>query len=251
MSENYAPVSLPPFPAGGTYLHSVGAYRPWVIGGWQKETMSWKTGCYIHDGLSIPMGQTVFEGPDVLEFWSSIAVNSFAKFPINSAKHAVMCTKDGLIASHGIVHRNADDAIQLYVAGIWANYLQTRTKLRVTTRRVHHFLFQIAGPTCLQTLERVTGESLRDVGFLRSRKVQVRGKSLTLLRIGMAGTLAYELHGPSEYASEIYDAVVDAGQEFGIERLGWNSYFVNHVEGGFPQSVWTFHSASETDPDPF
>jgi vanillate/3-O-methylgallate O-demethylase len=56
----------------------------------------------------------------------------------------------------------------------------------------------------------------------------------------MTGNLAYELHGPTEDGPKIYDAVYRAGQEFGIERLGWGTYLVNHVEGGFPQVTWTF-----------
>jgi glycine cleavage system aminomethyltransferase T len=56
----------------------------------------------------------------------------------------------------------------------------------------------------------------------------------------MSGNLAYELHGPVQSGPEIYDAVYQAGREFGIERLGWGTYLVNHVEGGFPQITWTF-----------
>ena len=45
----------------------------------------------------------------------------------------------------------------------------------------------------------------------------------------MSGKLAYELHGPIEDGPKIYDAVYRAGREFGIERLGWGTYLVNHV----------------------
>jgi len=57
------------------------------------------------------------------------------------------------------------------------------------------------------------------------------------------GNLAYELHGPIEDGPMIYAAVYEAGKEFGIERLGWGTYLVNHVEGGFPQQSWTFLNA--------
>ena len=59
----------------------------------------------------------------------------------------------------------------------------------------------------------------------------------------MTGNLAYELHGPIEEGPAIYEAVYRAGLELGIERLGWGTYLVNHVEGGFPQNTWTFISA--------
>ncbi len=107
--------------------------------------------------------------------------------------------------------------------------------------------FQIAGPTSLQVLERATDESLRDIGFLKFRDTQVEGLTSEVCRIGMSGTLAYELRGPLAEGPEVYDAVVRAGADLGIERLGWRTYTVNHVEGGFPQSIWTFMAAAEND----
>ena len=110
------------------------------------------------------------------------------------------------------------------------------------------YLFQIAGPTSLETLERATGENLRDIGFLRFRDATIDGTTVEVGRIGMCGNLAYELRGPIEDGPEIYDAVFRAGKDLGIQRLGWRTYLVNHVEGGFPQMTWTVHSAADLDP---
>ena len=242
------PTATPVYP--DTYFYHVvgGVVRPWEFSGWQAESLAWKEGCYIHAGLTIPGGQWIFEGPDAIEFFSRIAVNGFGKFPIGSAKHAVMCTDEGLIASHGVLQRNGENEVQLFVAGLWANYQCAKSDLRVTARPADNYLFQIAGPTSLQTLERATGESLRDIGFLRFRKSSIGGRPLEVMRIGMAGSLAYELHGPMEHAAEVYDAVVNAGEGLGLERLGWRTYTVNHVEAGFPQTIWTFTSAADEDP---
>ena len=86
----------------------------------------------------------------------------------------------------------------------------------------------------------LSGESLRDIRFLHFRDTSINGIRTEVARVGMTGSLAYELHGPIEEGPAIYDAVYQAGQELGIERLGWGTYLVNHVEGGFPQSTWTF-----------
>ena len=64
----------------------------------------------------------------------------------------------------------------------------------------------------------------------------------------MSGNLAYELRGPLDEGADIYDAVYRAGEDLGIQRLGWRTYLVNHVEGGFPQVAWTFTSAAGLDP---
>ena len=111
-----------------------------------------------------------------------------------------------------------------------------------------YYLTQVAGPTSLETLERATGESLRDIGFLRFRDAKINGKTVEVGRIGMSGNLAYELRGPLEDGPEVYDAVFRAGQDLGIQRLGWRTYLVNHIEGGFPQMNWTFFSAADLDP---
>ena len=66
----------------------------------------------------------------------------------------------------------------------------------VTIRQLDHYLFQIAGPTSLQVMEKASGEDLRDIKFLRFRNTTINGISTEIGRIGMTGNLAYELHGP-------------------------------------------------------
>ena len=215
------------------------AVRAWQFSGWKAESMSWKRGCYIHAGLSAT-GPLSLKGPDAEKFLESLCINSFAKFPIGSMKHAVMCNDDGLIAAHGITERKAEDEFEFFAAPPWPVQRLAGTSYRVEARTRSDYLYQIAGPTSLKTLEKVTGDSLRDIRFLRFRESQIDGTKVEVARIGMSGNLAYELHGPIEDGPKIYDAVYRAGQEFGIERLGWGTYLVNHVEGGFPQITWTF-----------
>jgi vanillate/3-O-methylgallate O-demethylase len=229
-------------------LYLILGNRPWAweFNGWKAESLSWKTGCYIHGGLSD--FQLNFSGPDVIPFFASICTNSFDKFPIGSMKHAVMCKEDGLIASHGILQRNTEEDVSFFAAPPWPVFQLQESKYRVKVQPYPAYLFQIAGPTSLATLERVCGEGLRDIGFLRFRKAKINGKSVEVARIGMSGNLAFELRGPLAEGAEIYDAVYQAGREFGIQRLGWRTYLENHVEGGFPQVNWTFYSAAFEDP---
>jgi vanillate/3-O-methylgallate O-demethylase len=214
----------------------------WEFNGWKPESLSWKTGCYIHGGLSDT--QINFSGPDVIPFFESICTNSFAKYPVGSMKHAVMCREDGLIAAHGILQRNGEEELHWFAAGPWPIYMLQKTKFKVNVEPVHEYLFQVAGPTSLETLERATGESLRDIQFLRFRDSKINGKRVEIGRIGMSGNLAFEVHGPLSEGPEVYDAIYKAGRSLGIQRLGWRTYLVNHVEGGFPQISWTFASAA-------
>lgn len=222
------------------------AVRPWEFNGWKPESLSWKEGAYVHAGLSA--GATFrYVGPDATNFLKSITVNSFERFPVGTAKHAIMTDANGLVAGHGVLKRDAEQDYTLFVGGFWASYQHSRAGFDVREETLDEFLFQIAGPTALQIVEAATGQDHHDLGFLRFRDTTVAGHRVEIMRVGMAGSLAYEMHGPKVIAAEVYDAVYRAGASFGIQRLGWRTYPVNHVEGGFPQTIWTFMSSAETD----
>jgi glycine cleavage system aminomethyltransferase T len=117
----------------------------------------------------------------------------------------------------------------------------------ISTRDI--FIIQVAGPAALQVLEKTTGESLRDVEFLQARPTKIKGidYDIEVSRIGMVGNLAYELRGPIEAGPAVYDLVYQIGKEYNIKRLGWRTYIVNHVEGGFPQMNCIFLVSSLAD----
>ena len=83
-------------------------------------------------------------------------------------------------------------------------------------------------------MERATGESLRDIRFMRFRESRIGDAAFQVLRQGMAGEVGYELHGPIDQARKVFGTIWDIGQEFGIRRLGGRTKQVNHVEACFP-----------------
>jgi glycine cleavage system aminomethyltransferase T len=237
--------------SGVTYQDRVGgstSFRSWEFNGWPQESLSWKQGCCLHAGLS-GSGPLSIKGPGAKKYLESICINSFDNFPVGSMKHAVMCNEDGIIEAHGIIERLAEDHFTSYAGGP-PSFDLSKVPPNVTSERLRWYLFQIAGPSSAALIEKLTGENLHDLKFLCQRNSKVLGKYLEsgkdiqveIARIGMARNLAYEFHGPMEEAAEVYDAVFKVGQEFGIERFGWNTYWVNHTEGGFPQISGHFTS---------
>jgi len=228
-----------------TYITVGERLRQWEVSGWKEESLSWKRSCYIHTGLSGP--QLIIEGPDADAFMSYICTNSLACFPAGTMRHAVMCNDEGLIAAHGILQRNEAGQYRFFAGGPWPMVMAAKTRFDVNVRWEDGYLTQIAGPRSLEALQRVTGEDLSDIRFLRYRKTRIAGKTVEIGRIGMSGNLAYEVRGPLEDGAAVYDAIYQANRDIGIERLGWRTYLVNHVEGGFPQMCWTFGSSMVVD----
>jgi vanillate/3-O-methylgallate O-demethylase len=236
--------NTPAYPDVPTYRNLDGQLHIWEGDGWKETSLSWKTGCYIASNLSgIP--ELTYSGPDAQEFLSRLSINNVHKWPIGTSKHLVMPDENGFIANHALTVRDSEDSFRQFASmAPWPVYRAQSLGLdvRIGTRDI--FLYQVAGPTSLQVLERLLGKDLRDVAFLAIRKISIPGvdaeADIELSRIGMAGTLAYELRGPLKYGPAVFDAVYQAGKDFGIKRLGWRTYVVNHTEGGFPQQGCTF-----------
>jgi len=57
-----------------------------------------------------------------------------------------------------------------------------------------------------------------------------------------------ELQGPAKYAPEVYCAILEAGKDFAIRRLGGRTAFINHLEAYFPTIVTDYLRAIFDDP---
>ena len=216
--------------------------QPYEYTGWRDEQLSWEKSVYIHAGLSCsPYFR--FQGPDALKFLQKHCTNSFAKYPVGSGKHVLTCNEKGQLTCHGMMFKVAEDCYDTYFMMSLAAYYQAEASeydMQCIDLTGKKFLFQIGGPRSLELLEKVTGEDLHDIKFMRFRHTTINGKEVRIARMGMAGTLAYELHGDTEDAYELYDLIYRAGEEFGIRRLGWHTYMMEHTICGYPQTSYHF-----------
>ncbi|QSE88144.1 aminomethyltransferase family protein [Rhodococcus pseudokoreensis] len=201
---------------------------------WLDESMSWKETCYIGDWSFL--WQHRFTGPDALRLFSDISVNSFAKFDHGQSKHLIHTNTNGKVIHEGILTRFGDDDYMLHGrGGFWASYQLGRTDYDVKVQQEDWFIYQVSGPNSVKVLEKVSGQTgLRDTGFMRLHPITVAGHKIWALRQGMSGEIGFELQGPKEYGQEIYDVIVEAGQEFGIRKLGGRVAMINHLEACFP-----------------
>jgi len=219
-----------------TYTRFGTSYEAWEYTDWIDESMSWKDTLYIGDWS--PLEKMQVSGPEALQFFSSIAVNGFTKFDVGQAKHIVLCNRSGKIMGEGVLMRLADDDY-LFTSGpgvAWAHYQFKKGGFRAEAELISNrrFIIQLQGPNSLFVMEKATGESLRDIGFMRFRETHIGNHTLLALRQGMAGEVGYELHGPIKDAPAIFSTLLEIGRDFGIRRLGGRTKMVNHVEACFP-----------------
>jgi glycine cleavage system aminomethyltransferase T len=226
-------------------------FEPFEYTGWVDECMSWKRTCYIGDWSPLS-NKFLVKGPDALRFFSDISVNSLAKFEVGQAKHSIQCNSRGKVVCEGVLMRLGADEI-LFTCGptLWTEYQFARGGYDASAVQLGfgQFIKQVQGPNSLYLLEKVTGESLRDIGFMRFRKTRIGHREFYILRQGMSGELGYELHGDSRDGAAIHEAILEAGQEFGIRRLGGRTKMINHVEACFPTPTVDYVPAMHGEDD--
>ncbi|WP_230397400.1 aminomethyl transferase family protein [Novisyntrophococcus fermenticellae] len=248
-----------PFDPSVTPLYSnyvshagLGGLQPFVYTDWRDEEMSWHENCYIHAGLN-PMPMVWLKGKEALKFLSDTCTNGFEKFPIGRIKHGIITNTFGELMSDGIIYRLDEDEFLTTCmnSDILFKLQKSNYDLEYKDTTGEHCVYQLGGPKSLDILEAVTGENLRDIKFLQHRMSKINDMDVRILRIGMAGSLAYEVHGEYKNSISIYNAIVEAGKPMGITRLGRHAYWNTHTENGFPQNTIHFFGAIEHDKEYF
>lgn len=216
---------------------------------WQEGSRAYFEGTYIHAGIS--NNSTVLSGPDAQQLLSDASINNVWNWKIGRCKHLVQLDHNGLIGNHGLVVRDSEDSFRATACDPTPFILLLQTgKYNVQFKQVNEFVFQFSGPRSLTVIERVTQTDLHDVKFLEVRPVSIPGieAQFEVCRIGMSGTLAYELRGPADWGPTVYKLAYEKGQRDGLKRLGARNYHVNHTFGGYPQMACSFMQSYNYEP---
>ena len=213
---------------------------------WRDEQVAWQRTCVLFN-QSYHMAELGVQGPDALALLSRLGVNSFANFGAGKAKQFVPCTDDGYVIGDVILFANFDGTFNLVGRAPVLNWvtfhaqtggfdvkveLDQRTALRTDGRR-RHYRYQVQGPTAMQVIEKALGHAPEDLKFFNVRLERIAGRDVWALRHGMAGQPGWELFGPWEDGEAIHEALVSAGEEFGLRLVGGRAYSSNAIESGW------------------
>jgi vanillate/3-O-methylgallate O-demethylase len=95
------------------------------------------------------------------------------------------------------------------------------------------YRFQIQGPNASKVIEKLNGGPIADIRFFRTDFINIKGRKVAALRHGMSGQPGLEVFGPYEEYFEIRDAILEAGEEFGLTPVGSRAYASNTLESGW------------------
>lgn len=219
-----------------------GGRRPGEYTHWIEEQLSWKETCYIGDWTFL--ANLRLTGPDALELLSDVSINSFDDYAVGEGKHLVQCNEEGDVVADGVIVREGDEEFIIHgVPSYWTAYHLEQGDYDASTEWRDTFNFQIQGPNSLKVLDKVADGAPRDVDFMNFGHVEIAGNDVRAVRFGMSGEIGFELQGPGEYGDEVWDAILEAGEEYGIRRLSVKTSAINQLESGIPTRIRDYVSA--------
>jgi glycine cleavage system aminomethyltransferase T len=213
---------------------------------WRSEQAAWRESCALLD-QSHHMTDLYISGPDAGRLLSDLGVNSFAGFGPGKAKQYVAVNHDGhLIGDAVLFHLDKElyDLVGHPMVLDWVQYHLETGEYRAATERDANshvragappkaYRYELQGPTAAALVEKVTGAPLAETKFFAMTTFAIAGRAVRALRHGMAGQPGFELFGPWEDGEAVLEALLGAGPEFGVVRVGAKAYSTANLESGW------------------
>jgi sarcosine oxidase subunit alpha len=231
------------------------------VGHWRRPYAFPRTGESVHDAVmrevkntreavglldASTLGKIIVKGPDAGRFLDMLYTNMMSTLPVGKCRYGLMCTENGFLTDDGVVARLADDTWLCHtttggadrIHGHMEEWLQTEWwDWQVYTANVTEQFAQIAvvGPLARQLLEKLGGmdvskETLPFMGFADGRIGEFDAR---VFRISFSGELSYEIAVPASQGRAFWDALLEAGEEFGIMPYGTEGLHIMRAEKGF------------------
>lgn len=215
---------------------------------WRSEQQSWRTTCALLD-QSHHMTDLFISGPDAMRLLQDLAVNSFARFGVDSAKQFIAVNHEGYLIGDAILFHLAENSFDLVghpMAIDWVRFhaeagdydvqleLDGNSIVRPGPPKLYRY--ELQGPNAMKIVEKLIGGEVPATKFFGMANFTIAGLPVKALRHGMAGQPGFELFGPWADGETIRAAILEAGEEHGIVPVGSMAYSSANLESAWVPS---------------
>ncbi len=210
-------------------------------GGLIAEHLAVRTGVGLFDVSH--MGEIQFRGPGVLAAVQHIGMNDAAKLADGQAHYSALLTPAGTFVDDILVHRlSPNDFLLVVNAGTTDKDLSWIRKqvggfpgIHISDYSSYYSQLAVQGPRALETLGKLTKTNLGAIKNYWFTWGTVAGVPNALIaRTGYSGEDGFEIYIPSDEATtvKVWNALLEAGQEFGIRPCGLGARNTLRLEAG-------------------
>jgi sarcosine oxidase, subunit alpha len=177
------------------------------------------------------LGRLDVKGKDTPGLLDFVYTHVFSKVQPGKSRYGVICDDAGIILDDGTVTRLSEDHYFITTSTGNVDFVEQWLEWWIAAQNLDAHVtnltdglaaVNVAGPRARDLLKKLTQIDISNEAFpyMNSAEGLVAGVPSILLRIGFVGETGWEIHFPAEYGEYFWDALMEAGKEFGIRPFG-------------------------------
>ncbi len=239
--------------ANGAYFEPVGLWRrPYCFprGGEnhaqsvEREILNTRQGVGLLDASTL--GKLIVKGPDAGRFLDMLYTNVMSNLGLGKCRYGLMCNENGFLSDDGVVVRLTEDSWLCHtttggaerIHGHMEDWLQCEWwdwQVYVANMTEQYAQIAVAGPKSRALLEKLGGMdvSAETLPFMAFADGTLAGLPVRAYRISFSGELSYELAVRASYGLDLWEKLVAAGADLGVQPYGTEAMHIMRAEKGF------------------
>ena len=210
-----------------------------------RECLAVRRGVGLLDASTL--GKIDVQGADAALFLDRVYAGRFLKLGLGRCRYGLMLKEDGTIFDDGVTARLGERRYLLHTTTgnaeavfawleRWRQTEWPELEVYLTSVTDHWATAALAGPQAREVLRKVCADidlSAQAFPFMAVRQGRAAGLPARVFRISFTGELSFEVNVPAQHGQRLWDALMEAGEEFGIQPYGTEAMHVLRAEKGF------------------
>lgn len=186
------------------------------------------------------MGEFWVKGPNALQFIQKVSSNDASTLSVGQAQYAYFPNGKGGIIDDFLVYKYQEEKYLLVVnaANIqkdwdWCSKNNTMgAELENASETISQLAIQ--GPKAIETLQKLTNINLSEIPYYSFTTGKIAGAHEVIIsNTGYTGAGGFELYMYNKDAVQVWNAIFEAGAQFGIQAIGLAARDTLRLEMGF------------------
>ena len=182
-----------------------------------------------------PLMKYIIKGKDASRLLNRVVTRDMDKLRVGQVYYTGWCDEEGKMIDDGTVSRLDETTYRMTSADPSLRWLSMNAvgldvEITEVTDDVAALSFQ--GPNSRKVLNKVTEKPVDELKYFRLMKNKICGRDVTISRTGYTGDLGFELWMNANDALTNWDALMEAGADYGITPVGILAMDMARVEAG-------------------
>ena len=197
-----------------------------------------------------PMQKYFIEGPDAQTMLNRMVTRNIANMLENRVTYVCWCTEEGRMIDDGTIFKLGPDKFMLTCGSPSLAWLKKASygfeQLTIEDMSDNIAALSLQGPTSCAVLKAMGLDGIDTLKPFQIGHFPFADGELMVSRTGFTGDLGYELWIQPALALQLWDALYDAGEDYGIQPYGESATNMARLEAGFIMPDMEFNEALKT-----